>query len=180
MTRKIIRNKDKGILFFITGLSGSGKTSIAKKVQKKISQLYGPTLEVSGDNFRKIFKFNKFTQKARREYITNYLIFARLLTDQKINLIYNLIGMYKKFRKRLKNIDNYVEIYIKADIHKIMKFKKKTTYLKYKKNIVGLDIKAEFPTNPHITINNDFNRSTDELAKELLIKLKNLNLKKYL
>ena len=180
MTRKIIHNKNKGILFFITGLSGSGKTSIAKKIQKEISQLYGPTLEISGNNFRKIFKFNKFTQKARREYITNYLVFARLLTDQKINLIYNLIGMYKKFRTRLKNIDNYVEIYIKADIHKIIKFKKKTTYLKYKKNIVGLDIKAEFPTNPHITINNDFNRSTDELAKELLIKLKNLNLKKYL
>ena len=87
--------------------------------------------------------------------------------------------MYKKFRTRLKKIDNYVEIYIKADIHKIIKFKKKTTYLKYKKNIVGLDIKAEFPTNPHITINNDFKRSTDELARELLIKLKNLNLKKY-
>ena len=180
MNKKIIHNKNKGILFFITGLAGSGKTSIAKKIKKKISVVYGPTIEVSGDNFRKIFKFNKFTQKARREYITNYLVFARLLTDQKINLIYNLIGMYKKFRTRLKNIDNYVEIYIKADIHKIIKFKKKTTYLKYKKNIVGLDIKAEFPTNPHITINNDFNRSTDELAKELLIKLKNLNLKKYL
>ena len=55
MARKIIRNRDKGILFFITGLSGSGKTSIAKKIHKEISQLYGPTLEISGNNFRKIF-----------------------------------------------------------------------------------------------------------------------------
>ena len=180
MTRKIIRNKDKGILFFITGLSGSGKTSIAKKIQKEISQLYGPSLELSGNNFRKIFEFNKFSQKGREDRISNYLVFAKLITDQKINLIYNLIGMYKKFRTRLKKIDNYVEIYIKADIHKIIKLKKKTTYLKNKKDIVGLDIKAEFPTNPHITIINDFNRSTDELAKELLIKLKNLNLRKYL
>ena len=31
-----------------------------------------------------------------------------------------MIGMYKKFRSRIKNIDNYVEIYIKADIHKII------------------------------------------------------------
>ena len=178
MTRKIIRNKDKGILFFITGLSGAGKTSITRKIIKEISQLYGPTLEISGNSFRNIFEFNKFTKKSRREYRDSYLLFARLLTDQKINLIYNMIGMYKSFRTRIKKIDNYVEIYIKADIHKIIKFKKKATYLKNKKNIVGLDIKAEFPTNPHITINNDFNRKTDALAKELLIKLKKLNIKK--
>ena len=177
MNKKIIHNKNKGILFFITGLAGSGKTSIAKKIKKKISSVYGPTIEVSGDNFRKIFKFNKFTQKARREYITNYLVFARLLTDQKINLIYNLIGMYKKFRTRLKNIDNYVEIYIKANIHKIINQKKKKIYFKNKKNIVGLDIKAELPKKPDIIINNDFNKSINELSKELLIKIKNLNLR---
>jgi len=176
MRKQLIRNKNKGILFFITGLSGTGKTTIAKKIQKKISYLYGPTLEVSGDNFRKIFKFNKFTQKARNEYISNYLIFAKLITNQKINLIYNMIGMYKKFRSRIKNIDNYVEIYIKADIHKIIKFKKKSIYIKNKKNIVGLDIKAEFPTNPHIIIKNDFSKSIDDLVKELLSKIKKLNL----
>ena len=72
MNRKLVRNKNKGILFFITGLAGSGKTSIAKKIKKRISSLYGPTLEVSGDNFRKIFKFNKYTSKARSEYLMNY------------------------------------------------------------------------------------------------------------
>ena len=176
MTKKIIRNKNKGILFFITGLSGSGKTTITKKIKKEISYIYGPTLDVSGNYFRKIFKFNKFSQKARNEYISNYLVFAKLITDQKINLIYNMIGMYEKFRLRLKNIDNYVEIYIKADIHKIIKFRKKDIYLTNKRNIVGLDIKAEFPRKPDIVIKNDFNKSTDKLAEELLSKIKKLNL----
>ena len=84
MNKKIIHNKNKGILFFITGLAGSGKTSIEKKIKKEISVIYGPTIEVSGDNFRKIFKFNKFTPKARKEYLMNYLVFAKLITDQKI------------------------------------------------------------------------------------------------
>ena len=175
MTKEIIRNKNKGILFFITGLSGSGKTTITKKIKKEISYIYGPTLDVSGNYFRKIFKFNKFSQKARNEYISNYLVFAKLITDQKINLIYNMIGMYEKFRLRLKNIDNYVEIYIKADIRKIIKFRKKAIYLKNKRNIVGLDIKAEFPRKPDIVIKNDFIKSTDKLARELLNKIKNLN-----
>jgi adenylylsulfate kinase-like enzyme len=34
MNKKIIRNKNKGILFWITGLSGSGKTTISKKIKK--------------------------------------------------------------------------------------------------------------------------------------------------
>ena len=177
MTKKIIRNKDKGILFWITGLSGSGKTAIAKKIQKKISHLYGPTIELSGDDFRKIFRLNKYTKKARIEYLLKYLHFCKLITNQKINLIFNLIGMYNRARRwNRKNIDNYVEIYIKADIHKIIKLKRKATYLKNKKNIVGLDIKPEFPKKPNIVIKNDFNKSTDKLAKELLSKIKNLNL----
>ena len=55
--------------------------------------------------------------------------------------------------------------------------KKKAVYLKNKKNIVGLDIKAEFPKKPHITINNDFTWSTEALSKELLNKIKGLNIR---
>ena len=49
------RNKNKGILFWITGLSGSGKTQIAKKIHLSISKKYGPTVCFSGDEIRKTF-----------------------------------------------------------------------------------------------------------------------------
>ena len=177
MAKKIIRNKDKGILFWITGLSGSGKTAIAKKIKKKIFQLYGPTIELSGDDFRKIFGLNKYTKKARIENLPKYLHFCKLITNQKINLIFSLIGMFNRARNwNRKNIDNYVEIYIEANMNKILSFKQKPIHLKVKKNIVGLDIKAELPKKPDIIVKNDFNKSLDELAKELLSKIKNLNL----
>ena len=48
-------NKNKGILFWITGLSGSGKTTLGKKIHRDIKKLYGPTLMISGDDVRKIF-----------------------------------------------------------------------------------------------------------------------------
>ena len=176
MNKKIIRNKNKGIFFWITGLSGSGKTTISKKIKKKIAYLYGPTIELSADDLRKILKFKKYTQKARIEYLLKYRHFFKLITNQKINLIFNVIGLYNRARDwNRKNIDNYVEIYIKADVNKIIKLKRKKIY-NTKKNIVGLDIKAEFPNKPDIIIKNDFNRSPDDLAKELLSKIKNLNL----
>ena len=177
MRKQLIRNKNKGILFWITGLSGSGKTTIAKKIKKEISHLYGPTIDLSGNNFRKIFKLNKYTKKARIEGLLKYLHLCKLIINQKINLIFNLIGMSNRARRwNRKNIDNYVEIYIKADIKKIIKLKKKEIYRKNRKNIVGLDIKAEFPKKPHITINNDFTRSLEVLSKELLDKIKGLNI----
>ena len=51
--------KNKGILFWITGLSGSGKTTIAQKIESNISNKYGPTVTVSGNDLRRIFNFKK-------------------------------------------------------------------------------------------------------------------------
>jgi len=41
------KRKIKGILFWITGLSGSGKTQIAEKIKNQISKIYGPTIFIS-------------------------------------------------------------------------------------------------------------------------------------
>ena len=177
MAKKKIRNKSKGILFWITGLSGSGKTTIAKKIARKISRLYGPTLNLSGDDFRKALKLYKYSHKERIKNLWKYHNFCKLITDNKINLIFSIMGLYNRARNwNRKNIDNYVEIYIEANMNKIMCSKQKATHLKVKKNIVGLDIKAELPKKPDIVVKNDFNKSLDELAKELLSKIKNLNL----
>ena len=55
--------KNKGILFWITGLSGVGKTSIAKKIHKEIIKNYGPTILFSGDDLRSIFQIKTYDKK---------------------------------------------------------------------------------------------------------------------
>ena len=175
MGKKIISNKNKGILFWITGLSGSGKTAIAKKIKKRIFQLYGPTIELSGDNFRKIFGLNKYTKKARIENLQKYLHFCKLITNQKINLIFNLIGMYNRARNwNRKNIENYVEIYVEANMKKIMSQKRLETHLKRKRNIVGFDIKAELPKKPHVKVINNFDQDLEKISEEVLKKIKKI------
>jgi len=175
MKKKIIINKNKGILFWVTGFSGSGKTEISKKILKKISKLYGPTIEMSGDEWRTVTKFKKYDKKSRIEGLLRLHLFTKMITDKKINLILNCIGMFNRARKwnRL-NIDNYIEIYIETDLKKIISLKKKPVYFSNKKNIVGVDIKAELPKNPHIKIVNTFEKSSNTLARELLLKITNL------
>ena len=170
--KKIKKNKSKGILFLITGLSGSGKTSIAKKIKKEIIKLYGPTLLISGDNIRKIFKFNKYTYKDRKALAIKYFKFSKFVTRQNINLIFAAVVNEDSRRLYKKNIDNYIEIYIKADLKKIIKSKKKKIYMQKSGPIVGIDIKPKLPKNSNIIIKNDFKKNIQQLATELINKLK--------
>ena len=57
------KNLKKGILFWITGLSGAGKTSIAKAIKSQIIKRYGPTLLVNGDDLRNLFMLKKYDKK---------------------------------------------------------------------------------------------------------------------
>jgi len=174
MKKKIIKNK--GILFWITGLSGSGKTTLSKKIFKNVVKSYGPTLLISGDDLREIFSFDKFNGKERKILAKKYCRYAKFITDQNINLIFAAVGMFNSTRTWYrKNIDNYIEIYIKASLQDIILLKKKKIY--HRKNIgdiVGINIKPEFPQKPHIIINNNFKKNSNVVAKELFNKIKKI------
>ena len=72
-----------------------------------------------------------------------------------------------------KNISNYIEVYIKTNINTIIKANKKKIYHKKNSgNIVGIDIKSELPKKADIIINNNFKKSLDILAKELVAKIR--------
>lgn len=173
---KKLKNSKKGILFWITGFSGAGKTSIANQIKKKIEKEFGPTLVINGDDLRRLFDLNNYDQNKRLVYGRYYCNFLKLITDQKINVIFTVVGMFDELRKwNRKNIKNYLEIYIKTNIKKIIKIAKKKKIYKEAnfKNIVGLNIKPELPKYPDITINNDFKKNINSLSSELLKKILN-------
>ena len=122
---KIIKKKNKGILFWITGLSGSGKTSLANRIIKTVTKKYGPSIAISGDDLRKILNFHGYSKKERTELcyktseIINYNLMSMGYLQASIFLIpllrilltvlhlteYNLIS-YPRHKIRLYNYDN--------------------------------------------------------------------------
>ncbi len=168
------KKEKKGYLIWITGLSGSGKTSIANLIKSRVRKKYGKTLVINGDELREIFKFNKYDKNSRLAYGKKYCKFLKLITDQNINVIFTVVGLFSVLRKwNRKYIKNYIEVYLKADLSKIKKKKKKKIYSKNVKSIVGLQIKPEFPKTPDIVIENDFSKSLSKLSNILFQKLIN-------
>ena len=170
-------NRKKGILFWITGLSGSGKSTIASLIKNKIEKKYGPTIIMSGDDLRHITNFLKYEKKNRLEFSKTKLKFYKFITDQKINLIFSTISLFDSVRKEnKKKISNYVEIFIKADVKTIIKNKKKNLYKKKSEKIWGVNIKAEFPKKAFIQVENNFDEPlrivADSLSKLIFKKLK--------
>ena len=171
--QKFKRKKNNGIVFWITGLSGSGKTRIGKKIKKNIIKNYGPTILFSGDDIRNIFDLKKYSFKDRLKIVKQYGVLCKNLSNQNINVIFCVVGLMKEVRSwNRKNIQNYLEIFIKSPLNTVKKLSKKKIYKKkYIQHVVGLDIKPEFPQSPHIIINNNFDRSINILAKELVKKI---------
>ena len=170
--------KKKGILFWVTGLSNSGKSTIAKKITPTINKTFGPSIFISGDDLRNFFNIKGYTRQERLKIGYNYSNFIKFITDQGINVVFAVIGLFDQVRNyNKKNIKNYIEIYIQTDIQNIIKFSKKKHYINNNKFIWGIDLKPEFPKKPDILINNDFKKSSNEIAKIVLKQLKTIKKK---
>ena len=92
-------NKKKGIVFWITGLSGSGKTRLGGKIKKNIVKTYGPTILFSGDDIRNIFNFKKYSFEDRFKIVSGYSRLCNNLSNQGINVIFCVVGLMHEIQK---------------------------------------------------------------------------------
>lgn len=169
-------DKRYGIVFWITGLAGSGKTRTAKLLKKSISKDFGPTLLFSGDNLRKIFDLNGYNYSQRSKIVKSYSNFINFIVKQKINVVFAVIGMMDHARNYNKKIfKNYVEIFVKTNFSVLKQKNKKKLYVGKRQNVVGRDIKPEFPKSPHIIFNNNFRKDLKSQVKNLYRKIQKIN-----
>jgi len=170
--------KKYGIVFWITGISGSGKSTLSKNVYPFIKKKFGPTIKLSGDNLRRIFKLNRYDKESRFLYGKKFSRFLKLISANKVNILFSVVGLFHKLHNyNRKNIKNYIEIFINADFKKIESRKQKFFYKKNTINVWGKDIKPELPKNPHIVIKNNFKKNIKSLCAELKNKINNLHIK---
>jgi len=160
------------MVIWITGISGAGKTTLAKHLLKKFDKKF---IYFDGDEFRKIFNNDiKYTLESRNINAQRLTRLVKYISDQKQNII--VAANITSYKYRLwcrKNIKNFVEIFITADIKNLIKrdYKKLYSHALQKKikNVVGIDIPFKIPKGSNIYISNN-NTKKDFLNKVDIIK----------
>ena len=150
-----------GIIWF-TGLSGSGKSTIAKEVEKRMFSKGFNVFILDGDNLRSgLNKDLDFSPEDRMENIRRTAEVAALFSSAGFLVIASLISPYKSERKKARMIrpEIFREIYIKASLKVCMQRDVKGLYAKAScgeiKNFTGLSAPYEVPDNPDLILETD-------------------------
>ena len=167
---------EKGTVYWFTGLSGAGKTTLGTLWYEKLRQKKNNVVLMDGDKIRDRGKCHDYSRPAREKgsYIDG--IIAKILTDQGIDAVYCVIDMFDGVRQwNRKNIANYKEIYLEVPMDVLFRRDQKGLYSRARsgeiKDVVGMDQLAEFPKNPDVRIVNDGRREPAAMINEIEQKL---------
>jgi adenylylsulfate kinase len=177
------KNKHNSFLIWFTGLSGSGKSTIANALECKLFEKNILTYALDGDNIRKgINKDLTFSAEDRTENIRRIAEISKLLVDAGMVVTAAFVSPYKKDREAIKNIvgsDNFIEIYINTSIEECEKRDVKGLYKKARKgeikDFTGINAPYEVPDSPDIEINTEqlsVEQSVTKIIKVINRKLK--------
>lgn len=153
-------HQHKAFLIWFTGLSGSGKSTIANALETKLNHLKISTYALDGDNIRLgICKDLTFTAKDRAENIRRIAEIAKLFVDAGIVTLASFVSPYSKDRKNVKKTvgqDNFIEVFVNTSLDECERRDVKGLYKKARKglikNMTGLDSPYETPQNPDLEI----------------------------
>ena len=161
-SRKKLKQHQSFLLWF-TGLSGSGKSTIANCVEQELYKNSIHTYTLDGDNIRKGLNSDlSFSPEDRSENIRRIAETAHLMIDAGLVVLAAFVSPYKSDRDRVRNIvgtDNMVEIYINTSVEECERRDVKGLYKKARKgeikNMTGISAPYESPLNPDIQINTE-------------------------
>jgi sulfate adenylyltransferase len=158
---KMYKNKNnnkKGFVLWFTGLSQSGKTTIADAVQQHLKENGVTTERLDGDIVREsLTKDLGFTKEDRNENIRRVGFVAQMLSKNGVGVIASFISPYQEERDNLRNtVNNYIEVFVNTPLEVCERRDTKGLYAKARrgeiKNFTGISDPYQEPENPDIEV----------------------------
>jgi adenylylsulfate kinase len=165
---------EQGFCIWLTGLSGSGKTSIAQEVTRRLQK--ARYIEVmDGDEIRKgLSRDLGFSKEDRNEHNRRVIFCSKLLARNGVIVVVALISPYRETRAYAKEqIQNTFEVFVKAPLDVCIERDPKGLYKKALageiKHFTGIDDPYEEPLNPDITVETDKETVQESVDKILSV-----------
>jgi len=168
-------NGHRGAVLWFTGLSASGKSTIANVVEHKLHEMGKQTFVLDGDNVRHGLNKNLgFSAEDRAENIRRIGEVAKLFCDAGLIALTAFISPYRADRDKARELlesGEFVEIYVNASLETCEARDPKGLYQKARageiKGFTGIDDPYEPPEKPEIVLDAN-EKSIDELADEVV------------
>ena len=165
-------------IIWLTGLSGSGKSTIANALEKRLHALGMHSYVLDGDNLRMGLNVDLgFTAEDRAENVRRTSEVGKLMLDAGLIVITALVSPFEVDRQRARSIFNegdFIEVFVDTPVDVCISRDPKGLYKKASEgkipNFTGVGQDYEKPTNPEITINGEVDTqiSTEQILKFIL------------
>lgn len=162
-----------GTVYWITGLSGAGKTTIGKLLYEKIRAEHPNTVFLDGDTLRKVFGDDLgYSQEDRKKCAMRYSRLCAMLQEQGMNVICCTISMFDSVREwNRQNICSYKEIYLKVSMEILQRRDQKGLYSgmteEEQKEVAGVHMEIEEPQYPHLILENNGEKTPKEQVEKI-------------
>ena len=163
-----------GTVYWITGLSGAGKTTIGQLFYHYLKEKYPNTVFFDGDTLRKVFGDDLgYTEEERRKCAMRYARLCAMLEEQGMNVICCTISMFDSVRQwNRENIHNYREIYVRVSMDTLRARDQKGLYSgttsETEKDVAGIHFQVELPKNPDLILDNGGETTPEEQVERIV------------
>lgn len=167
-------HSEQGTVWWITGLSGAGKTTIGTLLFEKFREKKPNIFRLDGDIGRIAYNDQiGYTWEERKEGAFRNSRVCKMIADQGIDVICCTVSMYDEVRQwNRDNFADYKEIFLDVPMEILKMRDQKGLYSGTQngnvKDVVGLDQKVELPKKPDLRLINDGSKSPELIVQEIL------------
>jgi len=164
-----------GAVWWITGLSGAGKSTVGRLVRDALLARGRPVLLLDGDALRQVLgEEHSHSSEDRSRLAMTYARLAREIASQGIDAVCATVSMFHSVRDwNRANIPGYKEIYLRVPMSEVERRDPHGLYARSRQgeqpNVVGVDLRAEEPVSPDLVIDNFGATDPARAAEQILM-----------
>lgn len=153
-------------VYWLTGLSGAGKTTIGRLWYEKLKEKGEAAVFLDGDELRRVLGDRLgYSYEDRQEAAMCYARLCALLSKQGLTVVCCTISMFDSVRAwGRENIPGYFEVYIKASMDTLRSRDQKGLYSRGDRDVAGVHFQVEEPKCPDLILENDGQKTPAEQA----------------